>query len=85
MLRCVARRYKYQEEPFSVRRKDFWPLCHANKVLQMISQLSHEADGLILQVSASAMVQGESRTLVLLRLPSAHWFGVVSWAHIQVI
>ena len=43
--------YKYEEEPFSVRRKEFWPLAESGKVLDsLIPKLCHEADGLILQV-----------------------------------
>ena len=43
--------YCYNEEPFRVRRKDFWPLPFAGKLLNdFIPQLSHECDGLIFQV-----------------------------------
>lgn len=44
-------RYDYGIEPFAVRRKDFWPLQATRKVLkEMIPhQLTHEADGVILQ------------------------------------
>lgn len=43
--------YLYDEEPFRVRQKDFWPLSQADKVLhKFIPALSHESDGLILQV-----------------------------------
>lgn len=42
--------YRYAEEPFRTRRKDFWPLPQAGKVLnEFIPQLSHECDGLIFQ------------------------------------
>ncbi|XP_020541000.1 mRNA-capping enzyme isoform X2 [Jatropha curcas] len=42
--------YRYDMEPFSVRRKDFWLLSTVDKVLkQFIPRLSHEADGLIFQ------------------------------------
>jgi len=45
--------YRYNEEPFRIRRKDFWPLPQAGKLLQdFIPNLSHECDGLILQVSS---------------------------------
>ena len=41
----------YDDEPFRVRRKHFYPLHMARKVVQdLIPSLSHEADGLILQV-----------------------------------
>lgn len=42
--------YLYGEEPFHMRRKEFWPLPQARKLLEdFIPKLSHEADGLILQ------------------------------------
>ncbi|KAF2314892.1 hypothetical protein GH714_037089 [Hevea brasiliensis] len=42
--------YRYDLEPFSVRRKDFWLLSTVDKLLkQFIPRLSHEADGLIFQ------------------------------------
>ena len=48
--------YKYEEEPFSVRRKEFWPLAESGKVLDsLIPKLCHEADGLILQVCSACM------------------------------
>lgn len=43
--------YRYDQEPFRIRRKDFWPLPQAAKLLDdFIPQLSHECDGLIFQV-----------------------------------
>ncbi|KAF5953668.1 hypothetical protein HYC85_006524 [Camellia sinensis] len=43
--------YRYDLEPFRVRRKDFWLLSTVNKLLkEFIRRLSHEADGLIFQV-----------------------------------
>uniref|UniRef100_A0A7R9V957 mRNA guanylyltransferase n=1 Tax=Chlamydomonas euryale TaxID=1486919 RepID=A0A7R9V957_9CHLO len=42
--------YMYDDEPFKVRRKEFFPLHLARKLIgNFIPQLSHEADGLILQ------------------------------------
>lgn len=43
--------YRYDMEPFSVRRKDFWVLSAATKILKSLipNDLSHEADGLIFQ------------------------------------
>ncbi|TYI99078.1 hypothetical protein E1A91_D01G262500v1 [Gossypium mustelinum] len=42
--------YRFDLEPFRVRRKDFWLLSTVNKVLkEFIPKLSHEADGLIFQ------------------------------------
>ncbi|XP_019434230.1 PREDICTED: LOW QUALITY PROTEIN: mRNA-capping enzyme-like [Lupinus angustifolius] len=42
--------YRYDLEPFRVRRKDFWLLSTVNKLLkEFIKRLSHEADGLIFQ------------------------------------
>jgi hypothetical protein len=43
--------YDWGLEVCSVRRKEFWPLFKARKLLeQFIPQLCHESDGLILQV-----------------------------------
>lgn len=45
-------RYTYAEEPFSIRRKEFWPLSRMEHLLSsFIPNLSHESDGLIFQVS----------------------------------
>ncbi|XP_077253045.1 uncharacterized protein LOC143892358 isoform X2 [Tasmannia lanceolata] len=42
--------YRYDMEPFRVRRKDFWLLSTVTKLLKgFIPRLSHEADGLIFQ------------------------------------
>lgn len=42
--------YRYDLEPFRVRRKDFYLLSAVNKLLrEFIPKLSHEADGLIFQ------------------------------------
>ncbi|XP_010256688.1 PREDICTED: mRNA-capping enzyme [Nelumbo nucifera] len=42
--------YRYDLEPFRVRRKDFWLLSTVNKLLkEFIPRLSHAADGLIFQ------------------------------------
>ncbi|TXG72886.1 hypothetical protein EZV62_001465 [Acer yangbiense] len=42
--------YRYDLEPFRVRRKDFWLLSTINKLLsEFIPRLSHDADGLIFQ------------------------------------
>ncbi|KAM0991414.1 hypothetical protein ACFX13_009968 [Malus domestica] len=42
--------YRYDLEPFRVRRKDFWLLSTVNKLLkEFIPRLSHDADGLIFQ------------------------------------
>ncbi|CAK7333549.1 unnamed protein product [Dovyalis caffra] len=42
--------YRYDQEPFRVRRKDFWLLSTVTKVLkEFIPRLSHDADGLIFQ------------------------------------
>jgi mRNA-capping enzyme len=39
------------DEPFSVRRKEFYPMHRARKLInEFIPSLSHESDGLILQV-----------------------------------
>ncbi|XP_028787399.1 mRNA-capping enzyme-like [Neltuma alba] len=42
--------YRYDLEPFRVRRKDFWLLSTVTKLLnEFIKKLSHDADGLIFQ------------------------------------
>ncbi|KAL5555204.1 hypothetical protein UlMin_037440 [Ulmus minor] len=42
--------YRYESEPFRVRRKDFWLLSTVTKLLkEFIPKLSHDADGLIFQ------------------------------------
>ncbi|WOK94206.1 mRNA-capping enzyme [Canna indica] len=42
--------YRYDMEPFAVRRKDFWFLTTVAKLLkEFIPRLSHDADGLIFQ------------------------------------
>ncbi|XAR50866.1 mRNA (guanine-N(7)-)-methyltransferase [Bertholletia excelsa] len=42
--------YRYDLEPFRVRRKDFWLLSTVTKLLkEFIPKLSHDADGLIFQ------------------------------------
>ncbi|KAG8374389.1 hypothetical protein BUALT_Bualt11G0126800 [Buddleja alternifolia] len=42
--------YRYDLEPFRVRRKDFWLLSTVTKLLKgFIPKLSHDADGLIFQ------------------------------------
>ncbi|KAG5022647.1 hypothetical protein JHK85_018989 [Glycine max] len=42
--------YRYDMEPFRVRRKDFWLLSTVTKLLsEFIPKLSHDADGLIFQ------------------------------------
>ncbi|XP_010553078.1 PREDICTED: mRNA-capping enzyme-like isoform X2 [Tarenaya hassleriana] len=48
--KCLSHCYRYDLEPFRVRRKDFWLLSAVEKVLKgFIPSLSHEADGLIFQ------------------------------------
>jgi len=46
-----ARFYRFDQEPFSVRRKDFWLLSQARKLLEdfIPNIISHESDGLIFQ------------------------------------
>ncbi|GFQ03730.1 mRNA-capping enzyme [Phtheirospermum japonicum] len=42
--------YRYDLEPFRVRRKDFWQLSAVTKLLKVfIPKLSHDADGLVFQ------------------------------------
>ncbi|KAK4340978.1 hypothetical protein RND71_039479 [Anisodus tanguticus] len=61
--------YRYELEPFRVRRKDFWLLSTVTKLLKgFIPKLSHEADGLIFQVPKSdkSLVVNTEFLLVLL-------------------
>lgn len=43
--------YMYQQEPFSMRRKEFWPVHAAEMLMDTFipEKVCHEADGLILQ------------------------------------
>lgn len=49
--RHMQTHYLYQDEAFSARRKDFWPLVEARRLLDNFipEQVLHESDGLILQ------------------------------------
>jgi mRNA-capping enzyme len=49
--------YAYEDEPFGVRRKDFWPITAGEKVCRdFIPRLCHESDGLILQAADDGYV-----------------------------
>ncbi|XP_027348894.1 mRNA-capping enzyme-like isoform X1 [Abrus precatorius] len=49
-FQCRNPYYRYDMEPFRVRRKDFWLLSAVTKLLnEFIPKLSHDADGLIFQ------------------------------------
>ncbi|KAL6780541.1 MRCE1 [Auxenochlorella protothecoides x Auxenochlorella symbiontica] len=58
--------YQYGEELFHVRRKEFWPLTQADKLLHdfIPNQVSHESDGLILQGYEDAYVPGTCQELL---------------------
>ena len=48
----VSIAYRYDQEEMGIRRKGFWALPKARDLLQdFIPGLSHESDGLILQVT----------------------------------
>lgn len=49
--RHMSCHYLYQDEAFSARRKEFWPLTEAKNLLDHFipKRVSHESDGLILQ------------------------------------
>ncbi|KAJ1433051.1 Tyrosine specific protein phosphatases domain [Sesbania bispinosa] len=50
LLKSINPYYRYDLEPFSVRRKGFWLLSTVSKLLHnFIPQLSHSADGLVFQ------------------------------------
>ncbi|KAK9804496.1 hypothetical protein WJX73_010638 [Symbiochloris irregularis] len=57
--------YLYDEEPFHVRVKEFWPMTAADKVLNnFIPKLSHESDGLILQGWDDPYITGTCKELL---------------------
>lgn len=47
----VMTHYLYQQEPFRMRRKEFWPISMADYLMKKFipASVCHEADGLILQ------------------------------------
>lgn len=49
--RRIPAHYLYQDEAFSTRRKEFWPLMEAKNLLDHFipTKVLHESDGLILQ------------------------------------
>ena len=49
--RKVAIHYLYEQEPFRMRRKEFWPISMADYLMKKFipESVCHEADGLILQ------------------------------------
>ncbi|KAK9828737.1 hypothetical protein WJX72_001811 [[Myrmecia] bisecta] len=58
-------RYIYTDEEFSVRRKAFWPLYQSRSLLdKFIPNLSHEADGLILQAYEDPYIPGTCNELL---------------------
>ncbi|XP_020524223.1 mRNA-capping enzyme isoform X2 [Amborella trichopoda] len=62
--------YRYDMEPFRVRRKDFWMLSAVIKVLRdFIPKLSHEADGLIFQGWDDAYVFRTHKGLLKWKFP----------------
>lgn len=51
--------YDYGGELFRTRRKEFWPLAAASRILdKFIPSLSHESDGLILQPADDGYIPG---------------------------
>ena len=58
--------YQYNEEPFRVRRKGFWPLEKAKSLLDNFipKQVAHESDGLIFQPYDDAYVPLTCRELL---------------------
>jgi mRNA capping enzyme, catalytic domain len=51
---AVSLEYLYEQEVCSVRRKEFWPLYSTEKLLnKFMEELSHPADGVILQGQCS--------------------------------
>lgn len=57
--------YDYGGELFRARRKEFWPLASAGRILdKFIPSLSHESDGLILQPADDGYVPGTCHELL---------------------
>ena len=58
--------YQYDEEPFFVRRKEFYDLSASEKILRDLipNQLTHESDGLILQPAQDRYVPGTYHDLL---------------------
>ncbi|KAG6744211.1 hypothetical protein POTOM_052922 [Populus tomentosa] len=62
--------YRYDLEPFRVRRKDFWLLSTVTKLLkEFIPKLSHDADGLIFQPWDDAYVPRTHEGLLKWKYP----------------
>lgn len=63
-------RYEYDREPFGVRKKEFYPLDKADKVIHdLIPKLSHESDGLIFQGKADSSIRAEDVATASGRVP----------------
>ncbi|GAB4819049.1 hypothetical protein N2152v2_006095 [Parachlorella kessleri] len=63
--------YQYDKEPFRVRRKEFWPLPRADKLLNtFIPNLCHEADGLIFQPYYAPYEAGTCLDMLKWKFPS---------------
>lgn len=62
--------YQYHKEEFNVRRKEFWALPSADKLLNnFIPMLSHEADGLIFQPYYAVYKSGTFHELLKYKFP----------------
>ncbi|PWA98824.1 mRNA capping enzyme, bifunctional [Artemisia annua] len=62
--------YRYDLEPFRVRRKDFFPLYDVSKLLDdFIPRLSHASDGLIFQPCDDPYVSGRDEFLLKWKYP----------------
>ncbi|XP_004301983.1 PREDICTED: mRNA-capping enzyme-like [Fragaria vesca subsp. vesca] len=63
--------YRYDLEPFTVRRKGFWLLSTVEKLLkEFIPRLSHAADGVIFQGWDDPYVQGADEGLLKWKYPA---------------
>ncbi|PRQ19266.1 putative mRNA (guanine-N(7)-)-methyltransferase [Rosa chinensis] len=63
--------YRYDLEPFTVRRKGFWLLSTVEKLLKdFIPKLSHDADGVIFQGWDDPYVQGADEGLLKWKYPA---------------
>jgi len=65
-----AGKIEKQQEPFSVRKKDFWPVEKSTWVLdKLIPQIPHETDGLILQPLLDPYIPGTCHVVMKWKPP----------------
>ncbi|XP_034939486.1 mRNA-capping enzyme-like isoform X2 [Chelonus insularis] len=59
-------RIRRNQEPFSIRQKQFWDITQVNKLLseKFVKQLGHDLDGLIFQPSKEPYIPGPAATVL---------------------